>query len=46
MKLSEPANFDLSTFHSEVATNFTAVVDITLKFLPFLMHKPTETSII
>ena len=46
MILAEPANVNLSDFHSEVATNFSSFVDLTMKFLPFLMNKKTETSVI
>ncbi|KAL9132520.1 MAG: hypothetical protein Q9175_006307 [Cornicularia normoerica] len=43
--LAQPAKVDLSAFHSEVAINFSCFVDLTMKFLPFLMNKNTETSL-
>lgn len=44
--LAQPAKVDLSAFHSEVTINFSCFVDLTMKFLPFLMNKTTETSLI
>lgn len=44
--LAEPNKMDLGAFHSQVQVNFTAFVDITMKFLPFLMSKKSETSLI
>ena len=44
--LAQPAKVDLSAFHSEVNVNFSSLVDLTVKFLPFLMNKNTETSLI
>lgn len=46
INLAQPAKVDLSAFHSEITTNFTCFVDLTIKFLPFLMDKGTETSLI
>lgn len=46
INLAEPAKVDLSAFHSEVATNFSRVVDLTMMFLPFLMKKTRDTSLI
>ena len=37
--LAQPTKVDLSAFHSEIDTNFTSFVDLTMKFLPFLMKK-------
>ncbi len=45
-KLAEPAKVDLAGFHSEVDTNFSCFVDLTMKFLPFLMSQKTETGLI
>jgi short-subunit dehydrogenase involved in D-alanine esterification of teichoic acids len=45
INLAQPEKVDLSAFHSEVATNFSCFVDLTMKFLPFLMGKKTETSL-
>ncbi|KAL8709218.1 MAG: hypothetical protein Q9220_005960 [cf. Caloplaca sp. 1 TL-2023] len=44
--LASPEKFDLDLFHTEVATNFTSVVEMTIKFLPFLQKKSSPTSII
>ncbi|KAL6719981.1 hypothetical protein ACLMJK_001902 [Lecanora helva] len=44
--LTDTADFDLSAFHAEIATNFSSFVDLTMKFLPFLKAKNTETSLI
>lgn len=44
--LAEPAKFDSSAFHSQINTNFSCIVDLTMKFLPFLMSKNTEISLI
>ena len=44
--LAQPAKVDLSAFHSEMNLNFSSSVDLTIKFLPFLMNKKTETSLI
>lgn len=46
ISLAEPEKVDLAAFHAEVAVNFTSFVDITIKFLPFLMNKKTETGLI
>ena len=43
--LAQPAKVDLSAIHSEINTNFSCCVDLTVKFLPFLMNKDTETSL-
>ena len=43
INLAEPAKFDSSAFHSEIETNFSSFVDLTMKFLPFLMSKNTDT---
>ena len=45
INLAEPAKFDSSAFHSEIETNFSCFVDLTMKFLPFLMSKKTDTSL-
>jgi NADP-dependent 3-hydroxy acid dehydrogenase YdfG len=44
--LAQPNAVDLAAFHFEVEINFSAFVDLTMKFLPFLMGRPTETSMI
>lgn len=44
--LASPSKVDLRSFHSEIETNFTSFVDLTMKFLPFLMAKKEETGII
>lgn len=44
--LADPAKMDLGVFHSQILVNFTAFVDLTVKFLPFLLSKKSETSLI
>ncbi|ETI21995.1 hypothetical protein G647_06065 [Cladophialophora carrionii CBS 160.54] len=44
--LAKPEKVDLAAFHSEVEVNFSSFVDLTMKFLPFLRGKETETSFI
>ena len=44
--LAEPAKVDLPAFHSDMNTNFSRIVDLTIKFLPVLMSKKTKTSLI
>lgn len=44
--LDQPDKVKLEVFHSQMMVNFTALVDITMKFLPFLMSKKSETSLI
>lgn len=46
VNLAEPKKVDLSKFHDELAVNFSRFVDLTVKFLPFLMGKETETGLI
>ena len=46
MDLAEPTKVDLSAIHSEINLNFNAIVDLSFKFLPYLMEKKTETSLI
>ena len=46
ISLTQPEKVDLSAFHSEINTNFSCFVDLTMEFLPFLMTKKTETSLI
>lgn len=46
MDLSKPEELDLDVFHSQINTNFTCVVDMAIKFLPFLKSKSTETGLI
>ncbi|KAJ9606864.1 hypothetical protein H2200_008874 [Cladophialophora chaetospira] len=46
IKLAQPATVDLDAFHSEVTVNFSALVDLTMKFLPFLMSQKLATSLI
>ena len=44
--LAQPTKVDLSAFHSEVNVNFLSFVNLTVKFLPFLINKNAETSLI
>lgn len=46
VKLAEPETVDLSAFHTEMSVNFSSFVDITIKFLPFLKSKRSETGLI
>ena len=46
INLAEPEMVDLASFHSEVAVNFSSFVDLTMKFLPFLLQKKTHSSLI
>ena len=46
INLAQPETVNLDAFHSEVAVNFSSFVDLTVKFLPFLINKDTETSLI
>ena len=45
INLAQPAKVDLSNFHSEITTNFSCFVDLTMKFLPFLMSQDTKTGL-
>lgn len=45
--LTKPDQMDLASFHKEMNTNFTSIVNMTTAFLPFLQNKQQEpTSII
>ena len=46
VNLAEPAKTDVPRFHAEVDINFTCMVDLSLKFLPFLMDKKSKTALI
>ena len=46
VNLAQPAAVDLAAFHSEVSINFSSFVNLTVKFLPFLMDRKKPTSII
>ncbi|EXJ85028.1 hypothetical protein A1O3_05703 [Capronia epimyces CBS 606.96] len=46
INLARPEKIDLAAFHSEVSTNFSSFVDLSIKFLPFLMAKESQTSLI
>ncbi|KAL8730551.1 MAG: hypothetical protein Q9166_004005 [cf. Caloplaca sp. 2 TL-2023] len=43
---TNPTTFDIAALRTEVAVNFTCVVELTAKFLPFLQNKGRETSFI
>lgn len=43
---AQPETVDVSQFHWEMKVNYASVVDLTLAFLPFLLHKTSNTSII
>lgn len=44
--LAEPENVDLEKFHAEINTNFSCLVDLSVKFLPTLMNQERETALI
>ncbi|OAL20072.1 hypothetical protein AYO22_09222 [Fonsecaea multimorphosa] len=46
INFAHPEKVNLAAFHSEVAVTFSSFVDLTVKFLPFLMNKKTKTSLI
>ncbi|KIX04647.1 uncharacterized protein Z518_05517 [Rhinocladiella mackenziei CBS 650.93] len=46
INLAQPDKVNLEAFHSEVSVNFSAFVDLTIKFLPFLMDKKFNTGLI
>lgn len=46
INLAEPEKVDLAAFHSEMSTNFSSFVDLSIKFLPFLMSRMRETGLI
>lgn len=46
-RLSRPAEVDLDAFHQEFNTNFSRLVDLSVKFLPHLQKKsPTPTALV
>ncbi|KAK6004333.1 hypothetical protein QM012_008195 [Aureobasidium pullulans] len=46
MDLTKPEELDLDMFHSQINTNFSCVVEMAIKFLPFLKSKATGTGLI
>jgi short-subunit dehydrogenase involved in D-alanine esterification of teichoic acids len=46
VRLSKPAEVDLDAFHDEMNTNFSRLVDLSVKFLPHLQQKPFPTSLV
>ncbi|KAH7111119.1 hypothetical protein B0J11DRAFT_599019 [Dendryphion nanum] len=46
VRLSKPAEVDLDAFHQEVTTNFSRLVDLSMKFLPHLLLKPFPTALV
>ncbi|KAI9683494.1 MAG: hypothetical protein M1822_006034 [Bathelium mastoideum] len=46
INLAQPAKVDLKNFHDEININFNSFVDISMKFLPFLMNKNSPSGII
>jgi NADP-dependent 3-hydroxy acid dehydrogenase YdfG len=46
INLAQPESVDLAAFHSEIEVNFSSFVDIAIKFLPFLMKKKSDCSVI
>ncbi|KAH8587038.1 hypothetical protein B0O99DRAFT_665529 [Bisporella sp. PMI_857] len=46
IRLSRPTEVDLDAFHEEISTNFSRVVDLSIKFLPHLLLKPFPTALV
>ncbi|KAK4031585.1 hypothetical protein C8A01DRAFT_21224 [Parachaetomium inaequale] len=46
VRLSRPAEVDLDAFHQEMSTNFSRLVDLSIKFLPHLQQKPFPTALV
>ncbi|KAH6722080.1 hypothetical protein DL95DRAFT_356832 [Leptodontidium sp. 2 PMI_412] len=46
VRLSRPSEVDLNAFHEEISTNFSRLVDLSIKFLPHLLSKPFPTALI
>ena len=46
IRLSRPAEVDLAAFHAEMSTNFSRLVDLSVKFLPHLLQKPFPTALV
>ncbi len=45
IRLSRPAEVDLDAFHDEMNTNYSRLVDLSIKFLPHLQKKPFPTAL-
>lgn len=45
-RLSQPAEVDLDAFHREMSTNFSRLVDLSIKFLSHLQQKPFPTALL
>lgn len=46
VRLTRPAEIDIDAFHREFEVNYTSIVNLTLKFLPYLEKKDYPTSLI
>ncbi|KAL2127701.1 hypothetical protein VTI74DRAFT_10293 [Chaetomium olivicolor] len=46
IRLSRPADVDLDAFHQEMSTNFNRLVDLSIKFLPYLQKKSIPTALV
>ncbi|KAL5352029.1 hypothetical protein ACLOAV_001972 [Pseudogymnoascus australis] len=46
VRLSRPTEVDLDAFHEEISTNFSRLVDLSIKFLPHLLLKPYPTALV
>ena len=46
IRLSKPSEVDLDAFHEEISTNFSRLVDLSIKFLPHLLSKPFPTALV
>jgi short-subunit dehydrogenase involved in D-alanine esterification of teichoic acids len=45
-RLTRPAEVDLDAFHQEMSTNFSRLVDLSIKFLPHLQQKSFPTALV
>ncbi|KAH6634034.1 hypothetical protein B0J18DRAFT_461233 [Chaetomium sp. MPI-SDFR-AT-0129] len=46
IRLSRPAEVDLDAFHHEINTNFSRMVDLSVKFLPHLLAHSSPTALV
>ena len=46
IRLLKPSEVDLDAFHHEIGTNFSRLVDLSIKFLPHLLSKPFPTALV
>ena len=46
VQLSRPSEVDLDAFHEEISTNFSRLVDLSIKFLPHLLSKSFPAALV